>query len=79
MVQYISQDLKEVALLMSLQGFTDSVIQEYTGISEQSMTWLNSYQLPALPSLVQLGWPCTLSAIQVKVCIQSSNPVPGTN
>ena len=73
--RHISQDLKEAALSMSLQGLTDSVIRQYTGISECSMVRLcNSYQQPAHPSPVPAGWPRVLSAIQVKVCMQSSNP-----
>ena len=39
---HISDDLKEMALSMSLQGLSDSVIHEYTRISEHSLKHLQS-------------------------------------
>ena len=35
--RHISDELKEMALSMSLQGLHDSDIREYTGISERSL------------------------------------------
>jgi transposase len=35
--RHISDELKEMALSMSLQGLSDSDIREYTGISERSL------------------------------------------
>ena len=40
--RYISKELKEMALSMSLQGIHDSEIHEYTGISVRSIKRLRS-------------------------------------
>jgi len=39
---HISDELKEMALSMSLQGLHDSDVREYTGISELSLKWFHS-------------------------------------
>ena len=40
--RHISDDLKEMALSMSLQGLSDLDIRKYTGISERSLKCLQS-------------------------------------
>jgi hypothetical protein len=73
MVPHISNDVKEVALSMSRQGLSDSMIHQYTGISKRSMVRLrDAYRNYAFPGslLVGFGWPRTLNGIQVKVCMQ---------
>jgi hypothetical protein len=76
MVRHISKDLKQAALSMSLQGFTNSDIYQHTGISERTMRRLRSpNHQPALPSPIEFGRPRTLNAIQVKVHL-NLNPCP---
>ena len=67
---HISNDLKEMALLMSLQGLSNSEIREYTGISEQSLKRLRStYRTIGVVSRKPLDTsrPRVLTAIEVKV------------
>ena len=67
---HISDDLKEMALSMSLQGLSDSDIREYTGISERSLKRLRStYCAVGAVSRKPLdtGRPRVLTAIEVKV------------
>jgi transposase len=68
--RHISNDLKEMALAMSLQGLGDSEIREYTGISERSLkrlrhTYRNTGAVSAKPDAV--GRPRMLTAMEVKV------------
>ena len=68
--RHISDDLKEMALSMSLQGLSDSDIHEYTGISERSLKRLQStYRATGVVSRKPLdaGCPRVLTAIEVKV------------
>ena len=68
--RHISDDLKEMALSMSLQGLSDSVIHGYTRISEYSLKRLqSSYCATGAVSCKALdtGHPCVLTAIEVKV------------
>ena len=68
--RHISDDLKEMALSMSLQGLSDSDIREYTGISERSLKRLrSSYRAIGAVSRKPLdtGRPRVLTAIEVKV------------
>jgi hypothetical protein len=73
MVPRISNDVKEVALSMSCQGLSDSMIHQYTRISKRSMVRLQdayrNYTFPA-SLLVGFGQPRMLNGIQVKVCVQ---------
>ena len=73
--RHISDDLKEMALSMSLQGLSDSEIREYTGISEQSLKRLRStYRAIGAVSRKPLdsGRPRVLTAIEVKVRLTTS-------
>ena len=68
--RHISDDLKEMALSMSLQGLSDADIREYTGISEHSLKRLrSSYRATGAVSRKPLdtGRPRVLTAIEVKV------------
>jgi len=40
--RHISDELKEMALSMSLQGLCDSDVRKYTGISELLLKWFRS-------------------------------------
>ena len=67
---HISDDLKEMALSMSLQGLSDSDIHKYTRISEHSLKCLqSSYCTTGAVSrkLLDTGHPCVLTAIEVQV------------
>ena len=69
--RHISDDLKEMALSMSLQGLSDSAIREYTGISERSLKRLRStYRAVGTVSrkVIDVGRPHVLMAQEVKVC-----------
>ncbi len=76
--RHISDELKEMALSMSLQGLHDLDIREFTGISERSLKQFRSTYcrtenvIP--PPLIDRGRPHILSAIQVKVRIQHLSP-----
>jgi transposase len=68
--RHISDDLKEMALAMSLQGLGDSEIRQYTGISERSLTRLrhkhrNTGAVSAKPN--DGGRPRMLTSMEVKV------------
>jgi hypothetical protein len=68
--RYISDDIKEMALSMSLQGISDSEIRELTGVSERSLKRLRSVhrQTGAVSSRpIDVGWPRILSAMAVQV------------
>ena len=68
--RHISNDLKEMALSMSLQGLSDSDIREYTGISERSLKRLRStYRATGTVSRKALdtGRPRVLTSVEVKV------------
>ena len=68
--RHISDDLKEMALSMSLQGLSDSEIREYTGISERSLKRLRStYRANGVVSHkpIDTGRPRVLTAMEVKV------------
>ena len=68
---HIPNNLKEMALSMSLQGLQDSEIQEYTGISVQSIKqlWRTHHKTGTVsckPLIV--GRQRILTAMEVKVC-----------
>ncbi len=68
--RHISDDLKEMALAMSLQGLPDSEVRELTGISERSLkrlrrTYRDKGKVSNGPS--NEGRPRILSAMEVKV------------
>src|SRR6266404_1731783 len=68
--RHISNDLKEMALAMSLQGLPDSEVRELTGISERSLkrlrrTYRDKGKVSNGPS--NEGRPRILSAMEVKV------------
>ena len=74
MGRHISNDIKQVALSMSLQeGITDSAIQRHTGISVRTMKRLQQQYcnnaFPSSPS-AECGQLCVLNGIQLKVCTQ---------
>jgi hypothetical protein len=69
--RHISDDVKEVALSMSLRGIPDSDIRKLTGVSECSLKWLQSmYRRKNTVSASPLapGRPRVLTPTQVKVC-----------
>jgi transposase len=73
--RHISDDLKEMALSMSLQGLRDAEIREYTGISERSLkrlrhTHRNNGALST--KRVAPGRPRVLTAMEVKVSLRIS-------
>ena len=68
--RHISNETKELALSMSLQGTSDLEIRKLTGISERSVkrlrrTYRNSGSVACKP--VAPGRPRTLSSMEVKV------------
>jgi transposase len=68
--RHISDDVKEMALSMSLQGIADSEIRELMGISERSLKRLrSSYRKAGVVSVkpVAPGRPRTLTAMAVQV------------
>ena len=68
--RHISNDLKEMALSMSLQGLSDSDIREYTGISERSLKRLrSSYRTAGTVSrkALDIGRPRVLTSREVQV------------
>jgi hypothetical protein len=68
--RHISDDSKEMALSMSLQGISDSKIRELTGISERSLKRLRSTHRKTgvfSPTLADPGRPRILTAMTVKV------------
>src|SRR6266404_996667 len=68
--RHISNDLKETALSMSLQGLPDSEIRELTRISEHSLKRLRkTYRETGKTSCGPFteGRPCILSSMEVKV------------
>src|SRR6266702_5042860 len=73
--RHISDELKEMALSMSLQSLRDSDIREYTGISEGRSSG-SAAPIAGLGTRFSIdrGRPHILSAIQVKVCIQHLSP-----
>ncbi len=59
--QHIPKELKEMALLMSLQGLCDLDICKYTGISASTLKRLHStLRTGSLfpPPPINRGWPC---------------------
>ena len=67
---HISDDVKELALSMSLQGITDSEICELMGISERSLKRLqSSYRKAGVVSVKPAapGWPHNLTTMAVQV------------
>jgi predicted transcriptional regulator of viral defense system len=67
--RHISNELKETALSMSLQGVTDTEIREYTGISERSVMRLRStYRNTGAVSRLSPGRFRVLSSMEAKVC-----------
>ncbi|KAH8980709.1 hypothetical protein EDB86DRAFT_3087701 [Lactarius hatsudake] len=65
--RYISDELKEMALSMSLQGLTDPEIRDFTGISERSLKRLRStYRDTGGFSRESPGRPRVLTAIEAK-------------
>ena len=69
--RHISNETKELALSMSLQGICDLEIRELTGISERSVkrlrrTYRNTGAVSHKP--VAPGRPRTLTSMEVKVC-----------
>ena len=68
---HISDELKEMALSMSLRGLSDSDICEFTGISKRSLKHLQStYRAIGVVSCkpLETGRPRVLTAMEVKVC-----------
>ena len=68
--RHISDDVKEVALSMSLQGLPDSDIRKLTGVSERSLKRLRSKywgKNVASASPLAPGRPQVLTPTQVKV------------
>ena len=68
--RHISDELKEMALSMSLQGLSDSDIREFTGISERSLKRLRStYRAIGAVSRkpLETGRPRVLTVMEVKV------------
>ena len=74
MVRRYSDDLKELALSMSLQGLRDSEIHQFTGISIRLLKRFRStlHQTGGMsaPPPIDNGRPRLLDAIQLKVCLQ---------
>ena len=71
--RHISDDIKEMALSMSLQGIRASEIRELTGISERSLKRLRStYRKTGTGAAVvkgdDLDRPRMLTAMAVQVC-----------
>ncbi|KAH9027068.1 hypothetical protein EDB85DRAFT_1976642 [Lactarius pseudohatsudake] len=80
MVHQYSNDIKDLALSMSLQGLRDSEICGLTGISVQSLkrfrqTHRETGGVPSLPP-IDNGRPRTLTAIQVKFLRDSVDRQP---
>src|SRR6266702_7038812 len=73
--RHISDELKEMALSMSLQSLRDSDIHEYTGTSEGRSSG-SAAPIAGLGTRFSIdrGRPHILSAIQVKVRIQHLSP-----
>src|SRR6266581_285485 len=73
--RHISDELKEMALSMSLQSLRDSDIPEYTGTSEGRSSG-SAAPIAGLGTRFSIdrGRPHILSAIQVKVRIQHLSP-----
>lgn len=68
--RHISDDIKEMALSMSLQGISQSDICEMTGVSERSLKRLRStYRTTGAVSAKQIapGRPRVLTAMEVEV------------
>jgi len=68
---HISDELKETALSMSLQGICDSDIREYTGISERSLKrlWKTHRESGAVSrKATTLGRHRVLTSMDVRVC-----------
>ena len=68
--RHISDDMKEMALSLSLQGITDSEIRELMGISERSLKQLRSaYRSVGASSAkpIDPGRPRVLTAMAVQV------------
>ena len=68
--RHISDDIKELALSMSLQGISDSEIRELMGVSERSLKRLRStHRKTGVISSrsIDASWPCMLSAMAVQV------------
>jgi hypothetical protein len=67
--RHISDELKETALSMSLQGLTDPEIREYTGISERSIKRMRStFRDTGAFSRPSPGRFRMLSSMEAKVC-----------
>ncbi|KAH9975194.1 hypothetical protein BJV77DRAFT_931991, partial [Russula vinacea] len=67
--RHISDDIKEMALSMSLQGISQSDIREMTGVSERSLKRLRStYRTTGAVSAKQIapGRPRVLTAMEVE-------------
>src|SRR6266702_5249305 len=67
--QHISNELKEMALSMSLQGLSDLEVRDFTEISERSLKRLRStYWNTSRVLCKSPGRFCMLTAIESKVC-----------
>ncbi|KAH9022201.1 hypothetical protein EDB85DRAFT_2151882 [Lactarius pseudohatsudake] len=80
MVHRYSNDIKDLAISMSLQGLRDSEIRELTGISVRSLkrfqqTHRETGGVPSPPP-INNGRPRTLTAIQVKFLRDSVDRQP---
>src|SRR6266702_4797332 len=71
MVRWYSNDLKELALSMSLQGLHDSEIHQFTGISVRLLkrfcSTLHQTGGISAPPPIDNGQPRLLTAVQLKV------------
>ena len=68
--RHISDDIKELALSMSLQGISDSEIRELTGVSERSLKRLRSTHCKTgvvSSRSIDASQPRMLSAMAVQV------------
>ncbi len=74
MVRWYSNDLKELALSMSLQGLHDSEIHQFTGISVRLLkrfcSTLHQTGGISAPPPIDNGQPRLLTAVQLKVHLQ---------
>ena len=67
--RHISDELKEMALSMSLQGLSGAEVWEYTGISERSLKRLrNTHRATGAVSRPSPGRFRVLTSMEAKVC-----------
>jgi transposase-like protein len=68
--RHISNDVKELALAMSLQGIRDSEVRQVTGVSEHSLKRLRSTHRKVGAASVEetSPGPQMLTSAEVQVC-----------